>query len=43
MVKLLTQYCKQVTGGQLSVETDTVKAADAMLGDIVTKKERFER
>jgi hydroxylamine reductase (hybrid-cluster protein) len=43
LVKFLTQDGKQVAGGQLSVETDAVKAADAMLGDIVVKKERFDK
>jgi len=42
LVKLLTPDCKQVTGGLMKVGTDAVKAADAMLGNIVTKKERFE-
>lgn len=43
LVKLRTPDCKQVIGGLLNVETDAVKAADAMLGDIVAKKEGFER
>jgi len=31
LVKLLTEDCKQVTGGQLNVEKDPVKAVDAIL------------
>jgi len=34
LVKLLTEDCKQVTGGQLNVEKDPVKAVDAILAHI---------
>ena len=34
LVKLLTEDCKDVTGGILNVETDPVKAADAILNHI---------
>jgi carbon-monoxide dehydrogenase catalytic subunit len=41
LVKLLTQDCKQVTGGLLNVETDAVKAADAMLAHIEANRKRI--
>jgi carbon-monoxide dehydrogenase catalytic subunit len=34
LVKLLTQDCKQLTGGLLNVERDPIKSADAMLAHI---------
>ncbi len=34
LVKLLTEDCKDITGGLLNVETDPAKAADAMLAHI---------
>jgi len=34
LVKLLTEDCKEVTGGLLNVETDPVRAVDAMLAHI---------
>lgn len=41
LVRLLTQDCKQVTGGLLDVETDAVKAADAMLAHIETNRKKL--
>jgi carbon-monoxide dehydrogenase catalytic subunit len=41
LVKLLTQDCKQVTGGLLNVETDPVKAVDAMLSHIEANREKL--
>ncbi len=38
LVKLLTEGCKDVTGGQLDVETDPVKAADKILASIESKR-----
>jgi carbon-monoxide dehydrogenase catalytic subunit len=38
LVKLLTEDCKKVTGGQLDVETDPVKAADKILANIESKR-----
>jgi carbon-monoxide dehydrogenase catalytic subunit len=40
-VKLLTQDCKQVTGGLLSVEKEPVKAADAMLAHIEANRKKL--
>lgn len=41
LVKLLTQDCKQVTGGLLNVETDPVKAADGILAHIQANRTRL--
>ncbi len=41
LVKLLTQDCKQVTGGMLNVEKDPVKAADAILKHIETNRKKL--
>jgi carbon-monoxide dehydrogenase catalytic subunit len=41
LVKLLTQDCKDVTGGQLDVETDPVKAADGILASIKSKRKKL--
>jgi carbon-monoxide dehydrogenase catalytic subunit len=38
LVKLLTEDCKDVTGGQLNVEKDPVKAADDILANIELKR-----
>jgi len=38
LVKLLTEDCKDMTGGQLDVETDPVKAADKILASIESKR-----
>jgi carbon-monoxide dehydrogenase catalytic subunit len=41
LVKLLTEECKQVTGGILNVETDTVKAVEGILKHIETKRKKL--
>jgi carbon-monoxide dehydrogenase catalytic subunit len=41
LVRLLTEDCKDVTGGQLDVETDSVKAADKILAGIEAKRKRL--
>jgi len=41
LVKLLTQDCKQITGGLLNVERDPVKAADAMLAHIEANRKKL--
>ena len=41
LVKLLTQDCKQVTGGILNVDTDPVEAADGILNHIETKRKKL--
>ena len=41
LVKLLTEECKQVTGGQLNVENDPVKAADAILSHIEARRRKL--
>ena len=38
LIKLLTEDCKDVTGGQLNVETDAVKAAEGILAHIEAKR-----
>ncbi len=38
LMKLLREDCKNVTGGQLDVETDPVKAADRILASIESKR-----
>jgi carbon-monoxide dehydrogenase catalytic subunit len=41
LVKLLTVDCKDVTGGLLNVETDAVKAVDAILDHIEAKRKKL--
>ena len=41
LVKLLTEDCKEVTGGQLNVETDPVKAVDEILASIESKRKKL--
>ena len=41
LVKLLTDDCRSITGGQLDVETDPVKAADNILASIESKREKL--
>ena len=41
LVKLLTQDCTEVTGGQLHVETDPVEAVEGMLNHIETKRKQL--
>jgi len=41
LVKLLTQDCKQVTGGLLNVEKDPVKAVDAILNHIEANRKKL--
>lgn len=41
LVKLLTQDCRQVTGGQLNVEEDPLKAVDAILEHIEAKRQKL--
>jgi carbon-monoxide dehydrogenase catalytic subunit len=41
LVKLLTQDCRQVTGGVLDVEQDAVKAADNMLAHIEANRKKL--
>lgn len=41
LVKLLTRDLKQVTGAQLNVEKDPVKAADAILAHIEAKRKKL--
>jgi len=41
LVKLLTEDCKQVTGGVMSVEKDHVKAADDMLAHIEANRKKL--
>ncbi|MBD3190858.1 MAG: anaerobic carbon-monoxide dehydrogenase catalytic subunit [Candidatus Heimdallarchaeota archaeon] len=41
LVKLLTEDCKEITGGQLNVETDHVKAVDAMVDHIEAKRKKL--
>jgi carbon-monoxide dehydrogenase catalytic subunit len=41
LVKLLTQDCKDVTGGILSVEKDAAKAADGILAHIESNRKRL--
>jgi len=41
LVQLLTQDCKQVTGGILDVETDPVKAVDAILSHIEANRKKL--
>ena len=41
LVKLLTEDCKQVTGGVMNVEKDPVKAADAILEHIEANRKKL--
>ncbi len=41
LVKLLTEDCKQVTGGLMNVERDAVKAADAILDHIEANRKKL--
>ncbi len=41
LVKLLTKDCTEVTGGQLNVETDAVKAVDGILAHIEKKRKKL--
>lgn len=41
LVKLLTEDCKDITGGKLDVETDAEKAADNILAHIEQKREKL--
>jgi carbon-monoxide dehydrogenase catalytic subunit len=41
LVKLLTQDCRELTGGILNVETDAVKAADGILEHIEAKRKKL--
>ena len=41
LVRLLTQDCRQVTGGQLNVEKDPVKAVDAILEHIEGNRKKL--
>lgn len=41
LVKLLTVDCKDITGGVLHIETDTMEAVDAMLEHIETKRKKL--
>jgi len=41
LVKLLTEDCKEITGGILNVETDPVKAAEGILEHIQSKRKKL--
>jgi carbon-monoxide dehydrogenase catalytic subunit len=41
LVRLLTQDCKNVTGGLLNVETDAVKAVDGILAHIEANRRKL--
>jgi len=41
LVKLLTQDCKNVTGGLLNVETDAVKAVDGIMAHIEANRRKL--
>jgi len=41
LVKLLTQDCKNVTGGLMNVETDAVKAVDGILAHIEANRKKL--
>ncbi|MFC1892731.1 hypothetical protein ACFLYR_01660 [Chloroflexota bacterium] len=38
---MLTEDCKEVTGGQLNVERDPVKAVDEILASIESKRKKL--
>jgi carbon-monoxide dehydrogenase catalytic subunit len=41
LVKLLTEDCTEITGGILNVETDPIKAVEAMLAHIEGKRKKL--
>jgi carbon-monoxide dehydrogenase catalytic subunit len=41
LVKLLTEDCREVTGGILNVEKDTVKAVDGIEQHIMEKRKKL--
>ncbi len=41
LVRLLTQELSSVTGGLLDIEKDATKAADNLLGHILTKRDKL--
>jgi carbon-monoxide dehydrogenase catalytic subunit len=41
LVKLLTENCKDITGGQLDVEADPIKAVDNILTNIEAKRKKL--
>jgi carbon-monoxide dehydrogenase catalytic subunit len=41
LVKLLTEDCRQVTGGVLNVEKDPVKAVDGIMEHIEAKRKKL--
>ena len=41
LVRLLTEDCKNVTGGLLNVETDAVKAVDGILAHIEANRRKL--
>jgi carbon-monoxide dehydrogenase catalytic subunit len=41
LIQLLTQDCQQLTGGILNVETDPVRAADAILAHIEANRKKL--
>jgi carbon-monoxide dehydrogenase catalytic subunit len=41
LVKLLTEDCREVTGGVMNVETDAAKAVDGMLAHIESKRKKL--
>jgi carbon-monoxide dehydrogenase catalytic subunit len=41
LVKFLTEGCQQVTGGQLNIDKDPVKAVDALLSHIEAKRKKL--
>jgi carbon-monoxide dehydrogenase catalytic subunit len=41
LVQLLTQDCKQVTGGILNVETDPIQAVDSIMGHIEANRKKL--
>jgi len=41
LIKLLTEDCKQVTGGTLNVEKDPVKAAELILAHIESNRKKL--
>ncbi|NIQ07354.1 MAG: hypothetical protein GWO20_17005, partial [Candidatus Korarchaeota archaeon] len=41
LVRLLTQECKQLTGGFLNVEKDPVKVAESILAYIEEKRKKI--
>lgn len=41
LIRLLTQDCREVTGGQLNLETDAAKAAEVILSHIESKRRKL--